>query len=208
MPEFPRFSSQGIPKLPSIPFYLFISVPTFLTCVSKMTSRGCVNSSESFCYICGEFVVKKRQRNITDFVCGDLKVISMIHGQQGEWDSCAKAKHWNQKVWSKRTLKVGEKNVHFESLVDPKKVLLPPLHIKLGMIKQFVKALAKDVKTFKYLSSKIPRLSKAKLKGGVFVGPDIRKLMKDNNFENVMNNGERSAWNSFKDVITKFLGNQ
>ena len=32
--------------------------------------------------------------------------------------------------------------------------------------------------------------------------------MKDNNFENVMNNIERSAWNSFKDVVTKFLGNQ
>ena len=33
-----------------------------------MTSRGCVNSSESFYYICCEFVVKKQQRNITDFV--------------------------------------------------------------------------------------------------------------------------------------------
>ena len=37
-------------------------------CVSQMTSRGCVNSSEGFCYICGEFVVKKNQRNITNFV--------------------------------------------------------------------------------------------------------------------------------------------
>ena len=111
-------------------------------------------------------------------------------------------------MWPKRTLKVGEKNVHFESLVDPKKVLLPPLHIKLGMMKQFVKALPKDGETFKYLSRKFPRLTKAKLKEGVFVGPDIRKLMKDNNFEFVMNNVERSAWNSFKDVVTKFLGNQ
>ena len=68
-----------------------------------MTSRGCVNSSESFFYICCEFVVKKQQRNITDFFCGDFKVISMILGQQGgytkfpcflcEWDSRAKAKH-------------------------------------------------------------------------------------------------------------------
>jgi hypothetical protein len=64
-------------------------------------------------------------------ICGDLKVISMILGQQGgytkypcflcEWDSRAKAKHWTEKVWPSRTLKVGEKNVHFESLVDPKK---------------------------------------------------------------------------------------
>ena len=33
-----------------------------------MTLRGCVNSSENFCYICGEFVVIKQQRNITNFV--------------------------------------------------------------------------------------------------------------------------------------------
>lgn len=33
-----------------------------------MTSRGCVNCPDSFCYICGEFVVKKQQRSITDFV--------------------------------------------------------------------------------------------------------------------------------------------
>ena len=32
--------------------------------------------------------------------------------------------------------------------------------------------------------------------------------MKNKNFENVMNDVERSAWNSFKDVVTKFLGNQ
>ena len=60
----------------------------------------------------------------------------------------------------KGTLKVGEKNDHFESLVDPKKVLLPPLHIKLGIMKQFVKTLPKDEETFKYLSSKFPRLPK------------------------------------------------
>lgn len=42
---------------------------TFLVHVlSKMSNRGCKNSADSFCYICGEFVIKKHQRNITDFV--------------------------------------------------------------------------------------------------------------------------------------------
>ena len=77
MPDFPRFIPKEFPngnwKFPrnsQTPFHAlsFISVPTFVTCVSKMTSRGCVNSSESFCYLYGEFVVKKQQRNITDFV--------------------------------------------------------------------------------------------------------------------------------------------
>ena len=94
--------------------------------------------------------------------------------------------------------------MHFESLVDPKKVLLSSPHIKLGMMKQFVKALPKDGETFKYLSTKFPLLSQGKLKEGVFVGSDIRKLMKDNNFENVMNGVERLAWSSFKDIVTKF----
>ena len=40
-------------------------VSTFRT---FMASRGCVNAPDSFCYICGEFVVKKQQRKITEFV--------------------------------------------------------------------------------------------------------------------------------------------
>ncbi|GBM56410.1 hypothetical protein AVEN_89199-1 [Araneus ventricosus] len=46
-----------------------------------------------------------------------------------------------------------------------------------------------------------------KLKKGVFVGPDIRKMMKDDNFESKMETNERKAWKSFK-VITSFLGNK
>ncbi|GBL76983.1 hypothetical protein AVEN_12646-1 [Araneus ventricosus] len=33
-----------------------------------MSTLGCVNSPDNFCYICGEFVIKKHQRKITDFV--------------------------------------------------------------------------------------------------------------------------------------------
>jgi hypothetical protein len=33
-----------------------------------MASRDCVNSPDSFCYIYGEAVVKKQQRNISAFV--------------------------------------------------------------------------------------------------------------------------------------------
>ena len=65
--------------------------------------------------------------------------------------------------------------------------------------------MARHLNTFQ---ASFTRLSETKLKEGVFVGPDIRKLIKDNNLGNVMNDVERSAWNSFKDVVTKFLGNQ
>jgi hypothetical protein len=39
-----------------------------ITRAPLMASRDCVNSPDSFCHICGEVVVKKQQRNISDFV--------------------------------------------------------------------------------------------------------------------------------------------
>jgi hypothetical protein len=43
--------------------------------------------------------------------------------------------------------------------------------------------------------------------GGVFVGPDIRKLMFDEDFLLAMTEVETEAWIAFKSVVTKFLGN-
>ncbi|GBM99830.1 hypothetical protein AVEN_224441-1 [Araneus ventricosus] len=75
-------------------------------------------------------------------------------------------------------------------------------------MKQFVKALPKEGGCFKYLCDQFPGLSEAKLKEGAFVGSDIRKMVKDENFETKMETNERKAWESFKLVITSFLGNK
>jgi hypothetical protein len=45
------------------------------------------------------------------------------------------------------------------------------------------------------------------VKDGVFEGPQMRQLIKDSTFTNSINDLELQAWDSFKDVITKFLGN-
>ena len=84
---------------------------------------------------------------------------------------------------------------------------MPPLHIKLGIIKPFVEALDKSSPCFKYIASNFPHLSDAKVKEGIFNGPQIRKLLKDRNFEQTMNAVELAAWISMRDVMTKFLGN-
>ena len=47
------------------------------------------------------------------------------------------------------------------------KILLLPLHIKLGLMKNFVKAMDGTGSAFKYLTEKFPRLSEAKIKEGV-----------------------------------------
>ncbi|GBN17472.1 hypothetical protein AVEN_150699-1 [Araneus ventricosus] len=51
-------------------------------------------------------------------------------------------KHYIKKVWSKRQfLLQGVKNEENEPLVASEKIHLPPLHIKLGLMKNFVKAM-------------------------------------------------------------------
>ena len=53
-----------------------------------------------------------------------------------------------------------------------------------------------------------PHLTYAKLKEGIFVGPQIRKLLKDNIFETKLTNVELAAWRAFKAVVEGFLGNR
>ena len=95
-----------------------------------------------------------------------------------------------------------------KNLVDPTKVYLPPLHIKLGLMKNFVKALDRDGPGFQYLKSKFPRISEAKIKEGIFVGPQIHELMTDAQFDAVLTGVEKEAWDAFKDVVRNFLGNR
>lgn len=93
-------------------------------------------------------------------------------------------------------------------LVDPKDVILPPLHIKLGLVKQFIKKLKHQSKAFLHLKNNVfPRLSEAKLNEGVLNGPQIRKMIKDPKFEDLLNVVEKKAWKSFKDLVDGFLGN-
>lgn len=152
-------------------------------------------------------------------ICEDLKVIAILLGLQGGftkyccflclWDSRAVQSHYNVKHRQRRDSFVpGEYNVKFEALVDPKFVILPPLHIKLGLITQFVKPLDKDGECFKYLKIKFPKLSDAKIREGIFVGPQIRKLFKDQNFQEKMNNLELAALTSFSQICAHFHGNK
>ncbi|GBO09956.1 hypothetical protein AVEN_92069-1 [Araneus ventricosus] len=66
----------------------------------------------------------------------------------------------------------------------------------VGLMKQFIKSLPKDGECFRYLCSKFPNLSEAKLKEGVFTGPDKRKLLSDSLFSETMGDREKEAWDS------------
>ena len=88
-------------------------------------------------------------------LCVDLKMVNFLLGQQGGytnhlcflclWDSRDKEHHWLKKDWPVReNMLVGKSNVINKPLVSRERIILPPLHIKLGFIKQFIKALQRD----------------------------------------------------------------
>jgi hypothetical protein len=99
-------------------------------------------------------------------------------------------------------------NVKNQPLVEPSKILLPYMHLKLGLMKNFVKAMNEEAAAFTYLREKFSKLSEAKLKEGVFIGPQIRDLIKDEYFDRLLQGDEKSAWDSFKSVVKGFLGNR
>ena len=73
-------------------------------------------------------------------------------------------------------------------------------------MKQFVKTLNNENGCFKYICSKFSSITDAKLKEGIFVGPQIQKLMIDS--EKTVNDHKKEAWLSFKRVVENFLRNE
>lgn len=177
------------------------------------------------CHLKEEYSTIKRLLELLEYskyeweVIGDFKMISILMGLQGGytkfpcylclWDSRDDDNHFNKKKkWPRRTqFVIGENNVKSKPLVPVSKILMPPLHLKLGLMKQFVKGLKKDSLAFAYLKELFPRLSIAKITSGIFVGPQIRKIMSDSEFPKLLTPVERKAWKSFVNVCGGFLGN-
>ena len=72
--KFQFLASSLLPFVCSVVIQLYSEVVHYSCslqcCVFVMAhrARGCVNSPDSFCFICGEYTVKKRQRNISAFI--------------------------------------------------------------------------------------------------------------------------------------------
>ena len=94
--------------------------------------------------------------------------------------------------------RINTRNVqcHQGASCKREKVLLPPLHIKLGLIKQFIKALDFE-EVFQEIRLMFSRLSDAKIKEGTFVGPQISTMLKSESLEAKMNDIEKEAWQAF-----------
>lgn len=86
----------------------------------------------------------------------------------------------------------------------PSKIILPPLHIKLGLLKNFAKALHKKGRGFKLLQELFSKLSERKLKEDIVVGPEIRKFLKDQTNDANITNLKLAAWTYFGDIVHGF----
>ena len=102
---------------------------------------------------------------------------------------------------------MGNKNIINEPLVSRDRIILPPLHIKFSLMKQFVKALDKHGDCFNYIVKKFPGPSMEKMKTGIFDRSQIRKLIQDQAFTSHMTAVESAAWCLFVSVVREFLGN-
>ena len=150
-------------------------------------------------------------------VCADFKVIAMLTGLQPGyskfccflclWDSGPRTEHYVLKHRPARDEIEQEKhNIKQKPLLQSDRIHLPSFHIKLGLFKQFVKTLDKDSFVFAYLAEKFPFLSKAKVKEGILIGPQIRKIVFDETFNTHLIRKEIFAFESFKKICDNFLG--
>jgi hypothetical protein len=70
----------------------------------------------------------------------------------------------------------------------------------LGLKEKLIKAMQKHGMGFEYSRKKIPKLCEAKLKQGIFTGPQFRETINDDLFEHLLTKTEKSAWLTFKAV--------
>ena len=74
---------------------------------------------------------------------------------------------------SVKLFKAGKPNIANDSIVNREKIIFLPLHLKLGFMKQFAKALNTESECFQYIVSARPASSFEKFKAVVFNGPQI-----------------------------------
>lgn len=110
-------------------------------------------------------------------ICCDLKVVSLLTGvKKGfskhqcflcNWEGRDREKHYISFKWKNRvTYQIGVDSIDQIPLVRPSNVILPPLHIKLGIFRNFVRALDRNGAAFNELKNVFPNLTQSKIDNG------------------------------------------
>ena len=164
------------------------------------------------------------------FVQGDFKVINILTGLKGggskypcylcNFDSRDYARHFETDQWAPWTeddREPGRFSFVERALVPADRIVLPELHVRMGVFQQFVKKLFENSAhpAYQYYVTKFrSKYSEAKLAVGALIGPDIIRLSNDFGFvealqqggQNDSENKELRAWLSFVEVVNSFFG--
>jgi hypothetical protein len=173
-----------------------------------------------------QLVLNSIQYNVFQWkICCDLKIVTLLLGfKKGNpsfpcyfclFPSRNRCNHYSNIAFQQRATDSitglliinPEQSIENQPLVPAHRILVPPLHVKLGLCTQFIKLLVKQNQTAaEYLIAKFSR-SAGHAKQGILNGPQIKKLLSDQQFDTKLNTMQAAAWNSFRAVCDNFLGN-
>lgn len=160
-------------------------------------------------------------------VQADLKLINIISGMKMaackypcficRWDSKDKNKHYlpgHSAEWTEEERQPGNFSFIEEPLVPAAKIVLPELHVKLGVFQVYIKRLCSlheenPRPAYEHYLQKF-KLSEEKLKAGAINGVDVRRLVDDEVFAELLESEgaspESEAWQAFVQVDKRFFG--
>lgn len=111
-------------------------------------------------------------------ICSDLKIVGILQGLKGgfakhqcflcNWEGRKRDLHYTDHHWDPRpenTINAQQSRDKLQ-LVPHEKIIIPPLHIKLGLIRNFTRALDVGGNAFSELKTIFPKLSVAKIEAG------------------------------------------
>lgn len=153
--------------------------------------------------------------------CCDLKMVAIISGIKKAyskhqcflctWEGRKDDLHYIDHIWQMREDRViGEYSIVLEPLIEAAYIIIPPLHVKLGLIKNFLKALYRtNPDILEYLTEFFKtQLSAAKVKEGGLNGKQLEKLFKNTEFIGKLSPLEKRAFKGIRKVSENFLGNK
>jgi hypothetical protein len=153
-------------------------------------------------------------------VCADFKVIGLLLGMKDGyptypciwclWDSRDRARHYAPEACPPRERVQLEYSQVDLPLISSEDVLVPPLHVKLGLASSLLRTIARtNPGALAALKRLFDRLSEQKLANGVLNGPQIRNLMEHpDGFRRELSDEQKAAFDAFCEITTNFLGNE
>lgn len=151
-------------------------------------------------------------------VCSEFKMLKFLLGLEGGytkyfcflflWHSRSGDQHYTKKGYpSRKELVPGAHNVWNEPSLSKEEIMLPPLHIKLTLVKQFIKGLDSNSEALNLFWQMFPTIREAKTKDILFTGPQICVMLKWKELVNAMTLDKRNAWGAFRTVVQQVLSN-